>query len=312
MASVTNGGASGRTVATTSTMYRHENGRTYHAYRGMSTAEYWQPNDSKQNNAEAILHHICLMTLEDRLYLAPIGSSPRRILDVGELSTSNRRLQIATSVGVETRADYGSQGTGTGIWATDMADKFANAQVIGTDLSPVPPGMQPDNVTFEVDDCCSAWVYPENHFDFVHIRGLFGSIADWPKFYKEAYRHLRPGGHIEQIEWSVHVRSADGTLSPSSVLAQWPQTFVHAGRLTGKTFEIAENMAGLIREAGFVEVVEKRFKWPVGPWSSDPKLKEIGKWNLLSWEEGMEGWVMAAYTRVLGVSRVEDGVSGCL
>lgn len=60
-------------------------------------------------------------------------------------------------------------------------------------------------------------------------------------------------------------------------------------------------MAGLMREAGFVDVVEKRFKWPIGPWSSDPKLKEIGRWNLLNWEEGMEGWVMAAYTRVLGV-----------
>ena len=71
--------------------------------------------------------------------------------------------------------------------------------------------------------------------------------------------------------------------------------------MTGKTFEIAENMAGLVREAGFEDVVEKRFKWPVGPWSTDPKLKEIGRWNLLNWEEGMEGWVMAAYTRVLGV-----------
>ena len=61
-------------------------------------------------------------------------------------------------------------------------------------------------------------------------------------------------------------------------------------------------MAGLISEAGFVDVVEKRFKWPIGPWSSDAKLKEIGRWNLLNWEEGMEGWCMAPYTRVLGVS----------
>lgn len=58
----------------------------------------------------------------------------------------------------------------------------------------------------------------------------------------------------------------------------------------------------MITSAGFVDVVEKRFKWPIGPWSSDPRLKEIGRWNLLNWEEGMEGWVIAPYTRVLGVS----------
>jgi len=215
------------------------------------------------------------MTLQDRLYLAPIGSNPKRVLDIG---------------------------TGTGIWVTDMADKFPNAQVIGTDLSPVAPGMQPDNASFEIDDCCSEWVYPDSHFDFIHMRGLFGSIADWPQLYKQSFRHLRPGGHIEQIEWSVHNRSSDGTLSPHTVLARWGQNAVQAGILTGKTFEIAENMAGILWEAGFEEVVEKRYKWPIGPWSSDPKLKEIGRWNLLNWEEGMEGWVMAAYTRVLGVS----------
>lgn len=30
-------------------------------------------------------------------------------------------------------------GTGTGLWAIEMADLFPNATVIGTDLSPVQP-----------------------------------------------------------------------------------------------------------------------------------------------------------------------------
>lgn len=29
-------------------------------------------------------------------------------------------------------------GTGTGVWAIDMADRYPEAEVIGTDLSPVP------------------------------------------------------------------------------------------------------------------------------------------------------------------------------
>lgn len=183
----------------------------------------------------------------------------------------------------------------------DIADKFPDAEVIGTDLSPVQPGMQPDNCRFEIDDCCSEWLYEENHFDFIHIRGLFGSIADWPALYKQCYTHLRPGAYMEQVEWSIHNRSADGTLSPNATLARWSQNALNIAQNSGKTFEIAENMAGLITEAGFVDVVEKRFKWPIGPWSSDKRLKEIGRWNLLNWEEGMEGWCMAPYTRVLGV-----------
>lgn len=163
--------------------------------------------------------------------------------------------------------------------------------------------MRPDNVRFEVDDICSPWVHPENHFDFIHMRGLLGSVADWPELYRQAFKHMAPGGYIEQVEWSPHIRSIDGTLSTNPVLRQWLDNKIEVGTRTGKTWEIAENMAGLIREAGFVDIVEKRFKWPVGPWSSDQRMKDIGRWNLLNWEEGMEGWVLASYTRVLKVSR---------
>ncbi len=59
----------------------------------------------------------------------------------------------------------------------------------GTDLSPIQPGFAPPNLHFEIDDCCSEWVYPKNHFDYIHIRLMYGSVADWPAFYKEAYEY---------------------------------------------------------------------------------------------------------------------------
>lgn len=218
-------------------------------------------------------HHLCILTLQDRLFLAPV-ENPKRILDLG---------------------------TGTGIWAIDAADKFESAEVLGVDLSPVGPGSMPANVRFEIDDVCSPWVYPEEHFDFIHIRGLLGSVADWPDLYRQAYKHMAPGAYIEQLEWSPHIRSINGTLSSDSVLRRWTDNMIEIGVRTGKTWEIAENMAGLMGEAGFVDIVEKRFKWPVGPWSSDERMKDIGRWNLLNWEEGMEGWALASHTRVLKV-----------
>jgi methylase of polypeptide subunit release factors len=55
-------------------------------------------------------HAIFTLLLNGRLHMAPLVE-PRRILDIG---------------------------TGTGIWAIDMADQYPSADVIGTDLSPVP------------------------------------------------------------------------------------------------------------------------------------------------------------------------------
>lgn len=50
--------------------------------------------------------------LDHKLHLAPLDAKPHRILDVG---------------------------TGTGIWAIEMADRYPSAEIIGTDLSPTQP-----------------------------------------------------------------------------------------------------------------------------------------------------------------------------
>ena len=50
--------------------------------------------------------------LGDKLYLAPIGNNPGKVLDVG---------------------------TGTGIWAIEFGDVHSSAEIIGTDLSATQP-----------------------------------------------------------------------------------------------------------------------------------------------------------------------------
>jgi hypothetical protein len=136
--------------------YRFENGRRYHSYKD---GEYWGPNDEEQNNQLDIAHNLYLLTLDGKLFLAPIGDSPQQVLDVG---------------------------TGTGIWKMDFADQYPSAQVIGFDLSPIQPAWAASNVRFEVNDASEAdWGYMKNSFDFIHTRAMYGSIADWPAFYQQ-------------------------------------------------------------------------------------------------------------------------------
>ena len=91
--------------------YRQENGRTYHAYRDGS---YLMPNDDVESDRLDFQHAMFLRTLGGKLYLAPIPKDPHNVLDIG---------------------------TGTGIWAIDFADEYPSAKVVGTDLSPMQPGM---------------------------------------------------------------------------------------------------------------------------------------------------------------------------
>ena len=72
-------------------------------------------------------YELTRILLDDRRYFAPLShdNPPRKILDVG---------------------------TGTGRWAIEMADEFPQAQVIGTDLSPIQPTIVPPNVRFYVED----------------------------------------------------------------------------------------------------------------------------------------------------------------
>ena len=91
-------------------------------------------------------------------------------------------------------------------------------------------------------------------------------------------------------------------MNPSNILGQSGPIFIEAGKKIGMSFSILDEMEGYLKEAGFEDVTLHAYRWPVGPWSKDPKLKELGKWSQLHLLEGLEGMVMALLTRVMGVS----------
>ena len=167
---------------------------------------------------------------------------------------------------------------------SDFADDFPDTEVIGTDISLIQPSWVPPNLKLyvtdpvatksnapeanrffprsEIEDCTQEWTFPDNSFDYVHMRWLNGSIDDWAKLFKEAYRCCKPGGYIESFEGAPYMESDDGTVKDTDALGQWGKVFVEGGRRFGRSFTTVPDgtQRKAIQEAGFVDNEEKDLK----------------------------------------------------
>ncbi|KAH7198328.1 S-adenosyl-L-methionine-dependent methyltransferase [Fusarium flagelliforme] len=258
--------------------YRTINGRTYHSERG--NANYWTPNDEHHSESMDMAHHLLSLSLEGKLHLAPLKDDIQKVLDIG---------------------------TGTGIWAIDFADEYPNAEVTGTDISPIQPSWIPPNLKFEIEDCTQEWTFEPDSFDYVHMRYMYGSISDWNALFREAYKACKPGGWCESFEASPRMESDDGTVTEDCAINEWGKFFIEGGRKLNRTFEIIDKdlqQKGM-EEAGFVDIQTWDHKAPIGDWPKDPRLKEIGQFARATLEQDYEGYVMYMANIVLGWSREE-------
>jgi len=112
----------------------------------------------------------------------------------------------------------------------------------------------------QIEDCTQEWTFPDNSFDYIHIRLLVGSIADWGALFKEAYRCLAPGGWIESHEGSPNLHSDNEPIPTTTAMGQWGPLFVSGGRVLGRSFTVVEDetQRKAIEEAGFVSIGEKK------------------------------------------------------
>lgn len=101
-------------------------------------------------------------------------------------------------------------------------------------------------------------------------------------------------------------KSDDGSITLGDPLDECGKLAVRAGIAFGKSLIIEEFMHDEIARVGFTDVVRIRYKWPIGAWSNDPRLKELGRWILVHWNEGLEGWVLRFFTKHMGVSDPRD------
>lgn len=108
---------------------------------------------------------------------------------------------------------------------------------------------------------------------------------------------MKPGGYVQQIEFEVKPRCDDGTLPPHNIFQKWAKLTERSLDDIDPNYHIAEQMKPRLVEAGFVDIVERRYRFPLGPWSSDPMYQDLGRYYELFFRTGCQGWLMAVLTR---------------
>lgn len=115
----------------------------------------------------------------------------------------------------------------------------------------------PPNVHFEVDDAEDDWVFSDR-FDLIHTRTLCGGIKDWPRFHRQAYDFLVPGGWFEMQENEAWFQREDGTLPPWSKL--FLEKLDEASIRSGRRLNVAHEQKQHMINAGFINVQDVVFK----------------------------------------------------
>ncbi|KAI9046043.1 class I SAM-dependent methyltransferase [Aspergillus affinis] len=212
----------------------------------------YEPNDEQEQSRLELHHHIHRLKLGGHLYRSPIRQNVSTILDLG---------------------------TGTGVWAIEMAE--------------VPP-----NLHFEVDDFEADWSH-DTQFDFIHARDLQGSVSNYDRLVIQAYDQLNPGGWFEFAEVDLIVCGDDDTIQQAKSLKECTRLVKEASARMGRLMGTATEHIQRLSNAGFVNIREDVYKMPMSPWPKDPKLKELGRYYQVNMLESLDAYSLALLTRVL-------------
>ncbi|KAL7810100.1 methyltransferase [Trichoderma aethiopicum] len=229
-----------------------DGGLRYHAYHA---GQYAFPNDETEQYRDDLKHHLTIHLCEGVYFYSPV----------------HERLQ-------QPGAEVLDLGTGTGKWPMEMADMYPNTTFHGMDLSPIQPDWVPENVNFVVDDIEheAGWTYPENSFDFIHIRHTCHSIKDRTELWSRVYKHLKPGGYVEIQEFHYAAACDDDSCNQPYAWRDFLRYLGDGLAALGSNLHAILSVKDELAAAGFQGIHQIDLKCPNGPWPKLRRLQECG------------------------------------
>jgi SAM-dependent methyltransferase len=245
------------------TDYPVEWGRTYHRYKEDS---YLYPNDPEERERMNLMLACMKRLHHGKLFLSPV-KNPEKVLDIG---------------------------TGTGLWAIDVADMFPRAKVIGTDLSAIQPPDVPPNVFFEISDCTDDdWGLKLSSFDLIHTGFMLGALPSFCDLVTKSKGYLKRGaGWLECHDLEIGPFCDDGSMAPDWPLVQYMRYLEEGSKLVvpPRPVNTAQSIVTWMQRAGYVDVHEHVHKVPYNPWPRDPFLKQVGRDFEKQFTLGLAAW----------------------
>jgi SAM-dependent methyltransferase len=224
------------------------------------------------------------LTLNGQLYTVDVPDTVQSILDVG---------------------------CGAGSWCIDVAKERPSAQVVGVDLTP-PDSAPLKNLKFAQMDAEKPW-HTDKSFDLVHGRMLDCGIRDWASLFTQCFQNLNQGGWIE-IQGLCHPFRAENPKhdSNASPFIRWGQAVTKVGALkNGYDGYAATKHADRLREAGFANVSEQSYIWPIGTWQSTEQQKQLGEITLENFNKNLNlvGAKVIAHESVMSAEEAQSLVA---
>ncbi|KAH8596667.1 LaeA-like protein, partial [Bisporella sp. PMI_857] len=273
-----------------------ENDRLYFGFRQPISkfviGKYLFPCDEGEKDRMDIYHKLFSEARRGFLYSAPLYDvgRPPRIMDLG---------------------------TGTGIWAIEMAEyvlsRMPHAEILGIDLVEIQPAeLKPKNLRFEHRDFEAPWSgLGLNSWDLIHLRALAGCIEDLAAMYRTIYNHLQPNtGFIEHVEIDLQPRwEKNGEVPINSMLSYWYRTVEDATFRANRPIKYNPEMGRILEETGFVDIKHEVIMIPLNHWPNDAFHKTIGRWYNLGLTQGLQALTLAPLYRMSGFDKARvDGV----
>jgi hypothetical protein len=133
-------------------------------------------------------------------------------------------------------------------------------------------------------------------------------IIPLPLHANRRYRHIKPGGWMECQELDHFPRCDDGTMAPDDWMVKYWDTVADGLVPFGVCFRDTPKLKGMMEDAGFINITERLFFTPIGPWPKNRALKEVGLYWRAVLMEGLEAIALAPLIKGLGWQKAEVDV----